>query len=178
MKKSMLVLATAIIILTGCQDEKPAETSSSEPPLIEDTQLVEVTDEMLVPEKQAADGQGISAETFVDNENEHDSDNYLDWSGTYQGTLPCADCPGINMTITLNQDGTYLLEQSYQGREDDPQTSEGQFVWNEAQDTVTLTNEEAPNHYFVGEDVLMKLDINGEIITGDLSASYNLYKLE
>ncbi len=174
MKKTMVILMGAAIILAGCQDEKPAETTEIETPVIEDSQLVEVTDEMLVPEKQAIDGQGITPETFVDND--LSANNELDWSGTYLGTLPCADCPGIDMTITLNQDGTYLLEQSYQGEKDGYRSSEGQFNWNESKDTITLTNEDVPNQYFVGEDVLMKLDMHGEIVTGELSASYNLFK--
>ncbi|MDF5415545.1 copper resistance protein NlpE N-terminal domain-containing protein, partial [Vibrio parahaemolyticus] len=41
---------------------------------------------------------------------------------------------------------------------------------------VTLTNEDAPNQYFVGENVLMKLDMNGEKVTGDLAQLYNLTK--
>ncbi len=174
MKKTMLVLMGAAITLAGCQDEKATETTEMETPVIEDSQLVEITEDMLVPEKQTIDGQGITTETFIDNE--PNTNNELDWSGTYLGTLPCTGCPGIDMTITLNKDGTYLLEQSYQGQNDGYRSSEGQFNWNESKDTITLTNEEVPNQYFVGEDVLMKLDMHGEIVTGDLSASYNLFK--
>ncbi|MCA0934415.1 copper resistance protein NlpE N-terminal domain-containing protein [Vibrio alginolyticus] len=176
MKKTICALLTAVTFLVGCQDEKPAEATATETPIIEDNQLVEVSDAMLVPEKQAADGQGISTETFVDNE--HNENNALDWSGTYLGTIPCADCPGIDISITLNQDGTYKLEQTYQDRDTAPLTSEGQFIWNESKDTITLTNEQVPNQYFVGEDVLMKLDMHGEIVTGELSANYNLFKEE
>ena len=27
------------------------------------------------------------------------------YEGTYTGTFPCADCSGINVTLTLNKDG-------------------------------------------------------------------------
>ncbi len=174
MKNTMLILTAAVIILSGCQDEKPADSSETEIPQIEDTQLSEVTDAMLVPEEQVVEEQGISTETFVDND--HDENNVFDWSGTYHGTLPCADCAGIDMTITLNQDGTYELTQSYLDKEGIQRTSKGPFSWNESKDTVTLNNEDVPNQYFVGEDVLMKLDLNGEIVTGELSSSYNLFK--
>ncbi len=176
MKKTIWALLAAITFLTGCQDEKPAETTATETPIIKDNQLAEVTDAMLVPEKQADDGQGISTETFVDNG--HNEDNTLDWSGTYLGMLPCADCPGIHVSITLHQDSTYEIEQTYQDRDTPPLASEGNFIWNESKDTITLTNEDVPNQYFVGEDVLMKLDMHGEIVTGELSANYNLFKEE
>ncbi|MFU8831928.1 MAG: copper resistance protein NlpE N-terminal domain-containing protein, partial [Wenzhouxiangella sp.] len=29
----------------------------------------------------------------------------LDWVGTYSGVVPCASCPGIETSITLNDDG-------------------------------------------------------------------------
>jgi copper homeostasis protein (lipoprotein) len=32
---------------------------------------------------------------------------------TFQGVTPCADCPGIRTTVTLNVDGTYKLEREY-----------------------------------------------------------------
>jgi uncharacterized lipoprotein NlpE involved in copper resistance len=173
MKKTMLALTSAVIILAGCQDEKPAETTAVEAPQVEETQVA-TTDAMPVVEEEATQEQGISTETFVDNE--HNANNSLDWNGTYQGTLPCADCSGIDISITLNQDGTYVLEQSYQGKEDGQLKSEGQFSWDESGNTVTLTNEDAPNQYFVGENMLMKLDMNGEKVPGELASNYNLIK--
>lgn len=38
---------------------------------------------------------------------------------TYNSILPCADCSGIDTTILVNQDGSYVMEQSYQGTSDD-----------------------------------------------------------
>ncbi|EGQ9177077.1 copper resistance protein NlpE [Vibrio alginolyticus] len=176
MKKTMLALTGAVIILAGCQDEKPAETSAVEVPQATETEVTtsadvttETIDTLPVEEEQV-----ITEETFVDSE--HNALSALDWNGTYKGTLPCADCAGIDMTITLNQDGTYVLEENYQDKEDGQSKSEGQFTWDANGSIVTLTNEDAPNQYFVGENVLMKLDMNGEKVTGDLAPLYNLTK--
>ena len=47
----------------------------------------------------------ISARSVpVDN---HTARNALDWPGSYEGTLPCADCPGIRTRLTLMKDGRY-----------------------------------------------------------------------
>ncbi|GGD94473.1 copper resistance protein NlpE [Planktosalinus lacus] len=35
------------------------------------------------------------------------SENSLDWHGTYQGILPCADCEGIQTEVTLHDNNTH-----------------------------------------------------------------------
>ena len=39
-------------------------------------------------------------------------------AGTYEGTLPAADCPGIKTVLTINADSTYQLKQDYIDRKD------------------------------------------------------------
>lgn len=39
-------------------------------------------------------------------------------AGTYEGTLPAADCPGIKTVLTINVDSTYELKQDYIDRKD------------------------------------------------------------
>ena len=39
-------------------------------------------------------------------------------AGTYEGTLPAADCPGIKTVLTINADSTYELKQDYIERKD------------------------------------------------------------
>ncbi|GAB3204164.1 putative lipoprotein NlpE involved in copper resistance [Pontibacter aydingkolensis] len=43
------------------------------------------------------------------------------YTGTYQGTLPCADCQGISIELTLQENGkakskTFVLKQKYLGK--------------------------------------------------------------
>jgi copper homeostasis protein (lipoprotein) len=40
------------------------------------------------------------------------------FAGTFNGTLPCADCPGIDTTISLKPDGTYTVHETYRGKPD------------------------------------------------------------
>ncbi|MGR5133388.1 copper resistance protein NlpE [Vibrio alfacsensis] len=167
MKKTLLALSCAVFILAGCQDEKPAGTTTVDVPQATETETT--LNATPIEEEQV-----ITEETFVDSA--HNAQNALDWDGTYQGILPCADCEGIETTLTLNPDGSYTLEQVYKGKEGNQFKSDGQFTWNQAGNTVTLVDEEAPNQYFVGENILMKLDMNGEKATGDLASFYNLSK--
>lgn len=39
-------------------------------------------------------------------------------AGTYEGTLPAADSPGIKTVLTINADSTYQLQQDYIDRKD------------------------------------------------------------
>lgn len=47
----------------------------------------------------------------------HNAENALDYWGTYEGTIPAADCPGIKVSLTLNEDKTFDLTQDYIDRE-------------------------------------------------------------
>lgn len=106
------------------------------------------------------------------------SENSLDWDGTYAGTLPCADCPGIETKLTLHQDQTYKLEMEYLERETDF-TEKGTFEWNDSGSEIQLTDEEGEDsaHYKVGENQLFLLDEKGERITGELESYYILEKI-
>ena len=49
-------------------------------------------------------------------------------SGTYEGTLPCADCPGLQTLITFNSDGTFHMEETYLERSEKPIVTDGTWV--------------------------------------------------
>ena len=48
-------------------------------------------------------------------------------AGTYEGTLPAADCPGIKTVLTLNADSTYQYSADYIERKDGPDEASGIF---------------------------------------------------
>lgn len=47
-----------------------------------------------------------------------DSMDLTSIAGTYEGTLPAADCPGIKTVLTIHADSTYQLTQDYLERKD------------------------------------------------------------
>lgn len=109
----------------------------------------------------------------------HNSRNSVDWAGTYMGTIPCADCEGISVQITLNSDETYQLSYSYLGKADDtPETASGKFTWDEAGGAITLDVKDCPPYYKVGENKLIQLDMSGNPIDGELAEMYVLTKKE
>ena len=105
------------------------------------------------------------------------SKDALDWDGTYEGVLPCADCEGIETSITLNKDLTYTIKDNYLGKKDGVFESKGTFKWSDDGQKITLS--EADRHpFFVGENALTQLDDSGNIIEGDLASLYILNKIE
>lgn len=107
----------------------------------------------------------------------HNAKNSLDYQGTYKGNLPCADCESIETIITLTSD-TYTKQIVYKGKSDKIVKETGKYIWNEAGNTITLSGSDAPNQYFVGENVLFHLDVDGKRIKGDLASKYELAKVE
>ena len=104
------------------------------------------------------------------------SDNNMtsvDWVGTYQGVLPCADCEGIKTQIVLNKDLSYILETQYLGKDEKVFQSKGTFKWNESGSKITLDNENK-QIYQVGENRIFHLDKDGNRITGEIANNYIL----
>jgi heat shock protein HslJ len=107
----------------------------------------------------------------------HTSQNSLDWNGVYRGTVPCADCEGIETRITLKLDGSFQRSLKYLGKDENAFFDEGNFKWDSSGRKVTLTNEKGETQsYQVGENVLFHLDQDGNRITGDLADRYKLAK--
>jgi uncharacterized lipoprotein NlpE involved in copper resistance len=91
----------------------------------------------------------------------HNSRNALDWPGTYEGVLPCADCPGIKTRLVLFADGRYELSTQYLDRQSAPQTASGRFRWNSAGSTITLDTAGFGQQFQVGEGRLLQLNQDG-----------------
>lgn len=108
----------------------------------------------------------------------HNAQNSLDWFGTYEGTLPCADCPGIKTTIVLNQDNTYTKTAEYLEKPNGKFTEEGKIEWHSNGRDITLVPTKGESEiYKVIEGSIVKLDMEGNEIKGDLAPNYILKKM-
>jgi len=105
----------------------------------------------------------------------HTSQNSIDWAGTYLGTIPCADCTGIDATVVLHTDQTYDQTFVYHDKGDSSFKEEGKFKWNKEGNTITLISKASPS-FRVKEGSIVMLDSHGNEITGALAAKYILKK--
>lgn len=150
--KKLFILPLAMLVLYSCGGG--ASKVEEEKPAVEDFSNI---------------AKGVSGN------DEHNAQNSLDYEGTYVGTLPTASGEGMKVVITLGKD-TFTKTTSYIGKSDKPIEEKGSYQWNAAGNTVTLQGISAPNQYFVGENTLTQLDIDGNRIDGELADNYVLRK--
>ena len=107
----------------------------------------------------------------------HYAENSLDYWGVYQGILPAADCPGIETTLTINEDHTFSLKLVYIDR-DSSFNNRGTYTLEKSYLTLTFTNGEETEYYFIGENTATRLTADKEFIEGELANQYVLTKVE
>lgn len=109
---------------------------------------------------------------YVDTQ--HTTETSVDWNGTYEGVLPCADCEGIRTVLTLNSDYTYTITRTYLGKRGKSFSHKGGFKFIQNGSTVVLQGVRGPSQYFVGEGYARQLDSEGAAIGGSLAERYVL----
>ena len=147
MKKNVLILAAALA-LVACGGNAPKK-------------------------KAAAETQTTTAAA----PDMHTAETSLDYLGTYEGTLPAADCPGIQTTLTLNPDETYELHMKYIDR-DAEFDEKGVFSVKENLLTLTQLDDGSEEYYKVEENRLRMLDAEKQPVTGALAENYVLQKIK
>lgn len=153
----VITLTIATILFSCSNDTKNTESNLSQP---------------------AADSAFKKDSTIQTPDIAHNSANSLDWQGTYKGTVPCADCEGIETTISIDADSNYVISTQYLGKKKGKgMDKKGRFSWNKEGSVITLEGiKNAPSQYQVGENMLIQLDMQGKKITGDNAALYQLIK--
>ena len=112
-------------------------------------------------------------------ENKADSQNLskeFSCSGTYEGTLPCASCPGIETIITLYEDKTYNRIEEYLDEENSPFIDTGKYDINLKDSVITLfdkSQNKDQSFKWMGNE-LRHVDNNGNDIFGSLRENYIL----
>ncbi|GBU08637.1 lipoprotein [Bacteroidales bacterium] len=149
MKKIILVLSLSVFVCFACTNKKPIEEPAP-----------------------------AEVEEMVVSSDSHNSENSLDWAGTYKGIVPCADCEGIETEIQLTKDGTFVLKTKYLGKESVAATEDGgNFSWDESGSVITLSGlRNRPNQFSVVEGAIVQLDMEGNVIEGELAERYILRK--
>lgn len=146
--KRILLIAAAAVLLTACGGNARKHSPATEP-------------------KEAA----AAASPDM-----HTAQTSLDYPGTYVGTIPAADCPGIEMRLTLKDDDTYALHAKYVDR--DAEFDE-KGIYSVAGNLLTLSPAEeagALQYYKIEENRLRMLDADRQPVTGTLSENYVLTK--
>ncbi|OCQ50702.1 Lipoprotein NlpE precursor [Photorhabdus australis subsp. thailandensis] len=98
---------------------------------------------------------------------------------TFKGILPCADCSGIDTTLLLDGDGSYILEQTYLGTRDGEQPFFESGQWVKEGEKIRLTKSDDQKYYYLpkGGNLVM-LDIEGNPIESQFNYELKRVKPE
>ncbi len=101
-------------------------------------------------------------------------------TASYTGVIPCADCEGIEVIVTLKDDNSYSKRDLYIGRKSTGAGSneisvEGKFMMHG--DTLHLLDvKEGADHFLQTDSTLIQLGPDNKRITGNLGDKYVLKK--
>lgn len=89
----------------------------------------------------------------------------LDWFGTYEGTLPCADCKGTKTMIVLNEEWNFTAKEDCLKKSDKEIESDGKFTWHTDGVIIKLAKgKDDSTSYKVVENAIIELDTEGNEI--------------
>lgn len=151
MMKNLIFCALLVISFSGCKTiEEDREENDLEELRIENTE----------PEKIPSPREAVN------------------WRGTYSGVLPCDNCLGIETYLTLREDQTFLLKQRYVNPDkgEAEQTLEGEFLWNEEGNVISLNSLEGTLQLKLDKLYLVPLNSNGNEVKPDPGNNFRLYK--
>lgn len=162
MNRTLLMLTLLVsTTLVGCKPQAPAEPVAPAEP-----GKTEAVAEQPAPAPAAVE----FAPSAAPEEVPFDTKGF---AGTFSGTLPCADCPGIDTKLTFNADGTYKLHEVYQGKPGNGFSGDGTWTVEENGKRIRLdpnSKSEQDRFYAVtSKDQIEGLDLEGKAIESKLS---------
>lgn len=131
----------------------------------------------------AASGCDRKVEKAEDNKKENietvkvEENKPADYYGTYEGTLPCADCEGIKTTLKINDDTTYELRSEYLGKKDGTFEESGVYriVSGDVIELITPSSGDK-TYYKILDGAVTMSDSTGVTAQGALADQYTLKK--
>ncbi|MDX1676756.1 META domain-containing protein [Arsukibacterium sp.] len=159
MRKSLILVA---LMLAGCSQlpapehitpEKVSDSKPVQPPV---PQAPDIQDDS-VPDSETTEAIATNFEQiFIDND------------VSFTGTLPCADCPGIQYHLNLYRDGRFEVRQEYLER---GEINIIKGIWLLEQRNLHLVNQQhtLPAFYFSNNNQLAMLDLAGKPISSALN---------
>jgi uncharacterized lipoprotein NlpE involved in copper resistance len=99
------------------------------------------------------------------------------FSGIFSGLIPCANCPGIEVTLSFNPDSSFIESMIYQERSSSFKDS-GHWIKDGRMIEVRYNNKKASPRYFLikSDSTIAWLDRDKREIEGPLKDHYILKK--
>ncbi|MDD2722831.1 MAG: copper resistance protein NlpE [Methylovulum sp.] len=94
----------------------------------------------------------------------------LEFHGVFYGYLPCNDCDGIKVTLSLKQNNNYLLVTQPARNSSKEFYEKGKYTWNDKTRTVVLTSRKDGSirqYRIEDEGTIIQLNNDGSPMAGD-----------
>jgi hypothetical protein len=106
----------------------------------------------------------------------NEPDNGMKFHGVFYGFLPCDNCNGLKMTLSLKDNHNYLLVTQPAKESAREYYEKGKYIWDEANQSVTLTprNEGDARQYVIKDEGTIVQLKDGQEVKGDLAEKYTL----
>ena len=89
---------------------------------------------------------------------------------SWRGLVPCADCEGIETSLFLAKDGTWVMNEHYQGVAREPSSFGSYGTWARTAEKLVLTDSQGEKSYYRAKgDKLEMLDREGNPIDSKLN---------
>lgn len=102
-------------------------------------------------------------------------ENSEEFNGVFNGTIPCADCPGIETVLEFSPDHTFREHLTYLERNADFSAA-GQWKMQDSLIAVTYADSGAQQRYYkvLNDSTIVMLDGDRKEITGPIADHYLL----
>lgn len=123
-----------------------------------------------------SDKKAEDTSTNKDQIEEQNTIEEVDYTGTYAGELPCADCLFIRFKIAINKDNTFLAKYIHEGKDKTVIQDEGKYKWLEDDGILYLKASDSDTEYKfkVGENWILMLDKDGKEFDPSFKEKYYL----
>ena len=157
-------LALSVVLLAACQRSEPADESAA------------TVDPVATAAPAATPADDASKVVSTDNGAMDAGELDLRaFAGTFNGTLPCPSCPGIETELTLSPDGTFAMTETYIDQTDGAKQLQG--TWAAEEDGARLRldpdskSENDRVYEIVSNDEVRMLDLGAQRIESGLDYS-------
>lgn len=156
---SIHAIAVLTLVLAGCQRQAPVPPPAANAATAAPTANAGPEPAVVATETTQAQS-GVQPDAATGNRA---------FAGTYTGTLPCADCPGIDETLVLEIDGNFVLTDTYRERPGSTNVVQGSWsVEGGARIRLDPGSKDQQDRLFAidGGNALVLLDPDGNRIEG------------
>jgi hypothetical protein len=115
-------------------------------------------------------------EQEVDHSQHLAPDDGMKFHGVFYGFLPCDNCNGLKMTLSLKDNHNYLLVTQPAKESSREYYEKGKYIWDDANKSLTLTprNEGDTRQYVIKDEGTITQLKDGQEVKGELADKYTL----